>query len=143
MIFKKFHDFKIFVFVLRNTLFYFLCMVKYWLRYTVYNDKVNLVKDNNSVKRDDDVMGSHASLWLWNRATWEKLNSLESQKRRRKIFPDSSENEKREISEMDNIYVIIWIAIYASIVKVLGLLEKLLCTYSCCPISTTSFVQTS
>ena len=40
---------------------------------------------------------------------------------------------------MDNIYVIIWIAIYTSM-KVLGLLEKLLCTYSCCPI-TTSFVH--
>ena len=36
---------------------------------------------------------------------------------------------------MDNIYVIIRIAIYASM-KVLGLLEKLLCTYSCCPITT-------
>ena len=36
---------------------------------------------------------------------------------------------------MDNIYVKIRIAIYASM-KVLGLLEKLLRTYSCCPITT-------
>ena len=74
---------------------------------------------------DDDVMGSHASLWLWNQATWEKLNSL-LRKERRKIFPDSQSwmRKREKISEMDNLYVIIWIAIYASM-KVLGLLEKL------------------
>ena len=44
--------------------------------------------------------------------------------KRRKIFLIQREYEKREISQMDNIYVILrGIAIYASM-KVLGLLEK-------------------
>ena len=65
-----------------------------------------------------------------------------TQKRRRKIFLIQVEWKKRKISEMDNIYVIIWIAIYTSM-KVLGLLEKLLCTYSCCPITTSLVYRTS
>ena len=72
-------------------------MAKYLLRYSAYNDKVNLRivgKRQQFGKRDDDVMGSHASLWLWNRATWEKLNSLDSEKEE-KDFPDPREWEKR------------------------------------------------
>ena len=54
----------------------------------------NVGKKHTTIsQRDDDVMGSHASLWLWNRATWEKLNSPRKEE---KDFPDPSWMEKEE-----------------------------------------------
>ena len=124
---KNVHDFNIFYCVLYITIVSTsLCMVKYWssANMRIVGKRQQLFSKFCDYG-DDDVMGSHASLWLWNQATWEKLNSL-LRKERRKIFPDSQSwmRKREKISEMDNLYVIIWIAIYASM-KVLGLLEKL------------------
>ena len=54
----------------------------------------NVGKRHTTISQcDDDVMGSHASLWLWNRATWENLNSPRKEE---KDFPDPSWMEKEE-----------------------------------------------
>ena len=91
MIFKKYNDIFITLCICVTSFSYLgidwdilSILVYFWLKTTIFK---YVVYD------DDDVMGSHASLWLWNRATWEKLNSPRKEE---KDFPDPSWMEKEE-----------------------------------------------